>query len=74
MKVVLHMVSGDDLRLTDGGSHLMDDILGDIQQGRWVTVYRWIPGLLSLSDGLRTSPKVRINGALVEHITEETVE
>lgn len=73
MKVVLHMASGDRLRIEDGGKPVfMPDFLKDIEAGRWTTVYRWHgTGTLSVSKGLQSVvTPVRINGALVEYIEE----
>ena len=69
MDYVLHMASGDRLRITGGGHpDRMPDILKDIEAGRWVTVYEWGIGTLSLVKGFKSDSEVRINGALVERI------
>lgn len=73
MDYILHMASGDRLRIEDGGKPVfMPDFLKDIEAGRWTTVYRWHgTGTLSVSKGLQSVvTPVRINGALVERIEE----
>ena len=71
MKVVLHMASGEKVRVFGGRPEdRVDDFLDRIKAGQWVSAYEWLTGI-SATRVFRDDQTVHINGALVERITEE---